>query len=227
MKTAVLLDTGFLISLVDQKRPHHGVAAQYYRAMLEQQVPMYFSAIVAAEFAIKQPITDLPLHHSRSIPFNILHAQEAGHWWNALGKRDEGDARHIVRDDVKLIAQACRVAERAVPFDAEELERIRRWIGENMNEACTGCGYCAGCPQNIPTAAYMLYYNEKHLFGRGDEEMIGNLNFQHNFGLLAGRQAQAGECIECGQCEEACTQRLPIIRRLGEIAGWERIADGA
>ncbi|HPP48103.1 MAG TPA: hypothetical protein PLF25_11475 [Accumulibacter sp.] len=124
MKTAVLLDTGFLISLVDQKRPHHGVAAQYYRAMLEQQVPMYFSAIVAAEFAIKQPITDLPLHHSRSIPFNILHAQEAGHWWNALGKRDEGDARHIVRDDVKLIAQACR---ESIPFilteDASPLYR--------------------------------------------------------------------------------------------------------
>ena len=113
MTAAVLLDTSFLISLVDQKRLNHGVAAQYYRAMLEQQVPMYFSAIVAAEFEIKQAITDLPLKNFRSIPFNILHAREAGRLWNALGKRDAGDTRHVVRDDVKLIAQACR---ESIPF---------------------------------------------------------------------------------------------------------------
>lgn len=52
MTAAVLLDTSFLISLVDASRPNHSVAAQYYRLMLEQQCPMYFSAIVAAEFAI-------------------------------------------------------------------------------------------------------------------------------------------------------------------------------
>ncbi|MDO9011831.1 MAG: PIN domain-containing protein [Gallionella sp.] len=59
MTTAVLLDTSFLISLVDGKRPNHSIAVQYYRLMLEQQSPMFFSAIVAAEFAIKQPIRDL------------------------------------------------------------------------------------------------------------------------------------------------------------------------
>lgn len=106
MTAAVLLDTSFLISLVDQNRPNHAVAAQYYRMMLEEQVPMYFSAIVAAEFEIKQSITQLPLKNFRSIPFNIPHAREAGRLWNLLGQRDEGDSRPVVRDDVKLIAQA-------------------------------------------------------------------------------------------------------------------------
>lgn len=106
MTASVLLDTGFLISLVDRNRPHHETAAQYYRLMLEQQVLMYFSAIVAAEFSIKQPITDLPLRNFRSMAFNIPHGIEAGRLWNLLGNRDDGDARHVVRDDVKLIAQA-------------------------------------------------------------------------------------------------------------------------
>ncbi len=130
MTASVLLDTGFLITLVDRNRPHHDTAARYYRLMLEQQVPMYFSAIVAAEFAIKQPITDLPLKHFRCIPFNIPHANESARLWNALGQRDDGDSRAVVRDDVKLLGQA---AHESIPFllseDASTLfkycERLR------------------------------------------------------------------------------------------------------
>lgn len=130
MTAAVLLDTSFLISLVDGNRPNHSVAAQYYRLMLEQQYPMYFSAIVAAEFAIGQPITDLSIKNFRPIPFNIPHSVEAARLWNALGKHDGGDNRAVVRDDIKLMAQA---AHESIPFilteDASTLykycERLR------------------------------------------------------------------------------------------------------
>ena len=106
MTAAVLLDTSFLISLVDGNRANHSVAAQYYRLMLEQQCPMYFSAIVVAEFAIGQPITDLPLKNFRFIPFNVPHSVEAARLWNMIIKHDDGDDRAVVRDDIKLIAQA-------------------------------------------------------------------------------------------------------------------------
>lgn len=129
MTAAVLLDTSFLISLVDGKRANHSIAAQYYRLMLEQQSPMFFSAIVAAEFAIKQPITDLPLKNFRCIPFNITHSTESARLWNLL-VRDSGDNRAVVRDDIKLMAQA---AHESIPFilteDASTLykycERLR------------------------------------------------------------------------------------------------------
>jgi len=105
MTISALLDTSFLISLVDANRPNHPVATNYYRLMLERQVPMFFSAIVAAEFAIKQPVTDLPLNNFRSVPFNIPHSIQAARLWNLL-VRDNGDNRAVVRDDVKLMAQA-------------------------------------------------------------------------------------------------------------------------
>jgi predicted nucleic acid-binding protein len=106
MKGPVLLDTSFLISLVDQNRKNHNVAAQYYKFLIEQQIPLYFSVIVAAEIAIKQPITDFPLKNFRILPFNITHSIEAARIWNLLGGHDTGDNRAVVRDDVKIIAQA-------------------------------------------------------------------------------------------------------------------------
>jgi predicted nucleic acid-binding protein len=108
MKGPVLLDTSFLISLVDQKRAHHDIAAQYYKFLIEQQIPLYFSVIVAAEIAIKQPITDFPLKNFRILPFNIPHSIEAARIWNLLNGHDAGDNRAVVRDDVKIIAQALR-----------------------------------------------------------------------------------------------------------------------
>ncbi|BFI94872.1 MAG: hypothetical protein RSP_03820 [Rhodanobacter sp.] len=106
MSISVLLDTSFLITLVNANRPHHAVAMQYYRHMLQNDVTMYFSAIVASEFGIKQHITELPLGNFRPLNFNIPHGQKAAFIWNQLGRRDPGDLRHAVRDDVKLIAQA-------------------------------------------------------------------------------------------------------------------------
>lgn len=105
MSVSVLLDTSFLISLVSENRPHHTTAMQYYRHLLTNNVPMYFSAIVAAEFGIKQPITDLPLNNFRALDFNVPHGQKAANLWTALGQRDDGDHRAVVRDDVKLLAQ--------------------------------------------------------------------------------------------------------------------------
>jgi predicted nucleic acid-binding protein len=105
LSASVLFDTSFLISLVDEKRKHHAVAAQYYRLALEQQAPMFLSVIVVSEFAIKQPITDLPLNQFRILPFNVPHAVRAAELWRQIN-RDDGDSRVAVRDDLKLLAQA-------------------------------------------------------------------------------------------------------------------------
>ena len=67
----------------------------------------------------------------------------------------------------------------------------------------------------------MQYYNFKQIFGRSDEQMAKDLPGQKQWGFLGQREADAGECIQCGKCEEACTQHLNIIERLGEIAQWE------
>lgn len=106
MSASALLDTSFLITLVNDHRPNHETAKQYFRHMLQAEVPMYLSAIAAAEFAVKQPVTDLPLGAFRILNFNLAHGQQAAKLMNALVARDAGDARTAVSDDMKLMAQA-------------------------------------------------------------------------------------------------------------------------
>jgi hypothetical protein len=115
---------------VNENRSNHDIATQYYHFMVEQRVPMYFSSIVAAEFAIKQSITDLPLRNFRDLQFNIPHGVKTALLMNALGKRDDDDNRVAVFNDIKLMAQA---AHEKIPFiiteDASSLfkycERLR------------------------------------------------------------------------------------------------------
>lgn len=106
MIASVLLDTSFLISLVNDHRRHHAIAVHYYSHLLTNNVPMHFSAIVAAEFGIKQPIAELPLGNFRMLDFNVVHGNVAANLWNALGGHDAEDDRAAVRDDLKLLAQA-------------------------------------------------------------------------------------------------------------------------
>jgi hypothetical protein len=46
MNNAVVLDTTFLISLVDKNRPRHPTAKRYYRYFLENQVLMLFQRLL-------------------------------------------------------------------------------------------------------------------------------------------------------------------------------------
>lgn len=102
-----LLDTSFLISLAKPAERNHEAARRYYKACLDRQVPMYLSALVIAEFSIKQSILDLELRHFIVLPFNIDHAMKAGQLWG-LVERASDDAKAAIKDDLKLIGQcAC------------------------------------------------------------------------------------------------------------------------
>lgn len=107
MSAALMLDTSFLITLVDDNRAHHNTARQYYQHCLENEIPLHVSTLALAEFAIKQVITDLPLTNFRIEPFNVRHAVECGKLWAALmPKRDPSDSRAVVKTDLQLLAQA-------------------------------------------------------------------------------------------------------------------------
>jgi hypothetical protein len=123
------------------------------------------------------------------------------------------------------IDMACKVADKAKPFTQKDIDVFRQNISEGMDKLCTGCGYCLGlCPANVQVPSYMQFYNEISLNKPTKEKLIDAVNFHHGWGLLANSSVRADACLQCGKCEQACTQHLSIIERLREIVEWEKSA---
>jgi len=120
------------------------------------------------------------------------------------------------------IDTACKVADNAQPMTDAEIEKIKAGISESSLEVCTSCGYCDVCPKGIPIPKYMQIYNDKVLFKVSKKDFAERVEFHYTWGLLAEDLPGASECIACGKCENACTQHLPIIKRLKEFAKLRR-----
>ncbi|MGO1042296.1 aldo/keto reductase [Clostridioides difficile] len=119
------------------------------------------------------------------------------------------------------IDDACKIADENKIYSDEDIHDIETRLSKNMNEICTGCGYCKVCPKDINTPAYMLFYNEKQMFKKSDEEMTKSVYGLAHWNYTMNSKAKAKECVACGKCEIECTQHLPIIARLKEIKQWE------
>lgn len=107
---SVILDTSFMIRLLTESSPLHPNAKGYFRYFLENDIPMYFSTVSIAEYCVKGAITDLPFNNLRVLPFNVLHAKEAGLFARTLFEaksRGEVEVRDrlIIPNDSKIFAQ--------------------------------------------------------------------------------------------------------------------------
>ena|SRR5436309_3433764 len=102
------LDTSFLISFADPTRAHHSVAVEYFRHCVAEHIPMWISTVAAGEFEVKQAFRDLPLQNFRIQPYNLSHAIRAAALFRQLQEDSapRDDARRIIINDLKIIAQA-------------------------------------------------------------------------------------------------------------------------
>lgn len=130
MAAGVVIDTSFLITLADKNRAHHEAARRYWRYFLENEIPIFLSAIVVSEFCIKQEIPPDMLRCCVVLPFNWEDAQRAANLdWKRL--RLAGVERDALKDDIKIIAQAARVeAAFVITDDAESFYRYCKTFRE-------------------------------------------------------------------------------------------------
>ena len=111
------------------------------------------------------------------------------------------------------IDDAVKAVEHLEEMPSKEIAKEYEGKGVALNDLCTGCAYCKGCPKEIPIPKYMDAYNQKILTGN-DKAILARLDNHWDI-----PKEKAAECIACGKCEGQCTQHLPIIERLKEIAG--------
>lgn len=106
----------------------------------------------------------------------------------------------------------------------KRMERVLSAVAD-IKGFCTGCKYCEGCPQGIPTYALMqarnalLFEPASSYNRRGPEELLYDLQIFHKLYYEAGWLPASGEnpCVGCGRCERVCTQKLNIIKGVSEI----------
>lgn len=105
MRNAVQLDTSFLITLADPRRERHATAKQYFQYFLRAKHPMMVSAIVVAEFCMRQELSTLPLEQLVLLPFNHEDAVAAASF-DFKSLRGVGTDRQSLKDDLKIIGHA-------------------------------------------------------------------------------------------------------------------------
>ena len=106
------------------------------------------------------------------------------------------------------VKQNLEAMEDAAPLSAaeeEQIAEIRRQLGTNF---CRRCNYCAPCTVGIGIPNVFLFQGYLRRYGLEGWA-------RDRYGALA---AKAGDCVECGACEERCPYHLPIREMLKSAA---------
>lgn len=89
------------------------------------------------------------------------------------------------------------------------IERVKQVYLARTKVNCTECRYCMPCPAEVQIPRIFSMYNNASIYNNKKPAV----NF---YKRLTENSKHAEACVECGQCEEACPQKLPIRQLLKE-----------
>jgi predicted aldo/keto reductase-like oxidoreductase len=116
---------------------------------------------------------------------------------------------------VEMVEENAATASDERPLSPDERQRVVDMLDENRRLAdlyCTGCGYCMPCPNgvNIPECFRLM-----NLHRVWDLTEHARKRYR-SFGPEKPNNLNAAACVECGECEPKCPQKIPIIEQLKE-----------
>jgi predicted aldo/keto reductase-like oxidoreductase len=112
------------------------------------------------------------------------------------------------------INENIKVAEDALPNSLTEkelgiIEEVRKVYDSRIKVDCTNCKYCLPCPEGVMIPNVFALYNNASIYNTWETQKKGYANLE--------KQGKAADkCIECGLCEQACPQNIPIREKLKE-----------
>lgn len=95
-------------------------------------------------------------------------------------------------------------------YDMELINKIKLIYRTKVKVGCTGCAYCMPCPQGVNIPEIFKIYN--------DSSLSSWTEFGKTFYSLVASSSRkdASNCVECGNCESHCPQKIDIINNLKE-----------
>ncbi len=113
--------------------------------------------------------------------------------------------------NMQQVEQNVAFAEDSDPgiLTANELQlfqKAREAYQELIPIPCTSCRYCQPCPNGVAIPDIFQIYNEAAMY---EDFQMGR--FRYNGGPRGLKPEQkADQCLECGECLDACPQKIPI-----------------
>ena len=105
-----------------------------------------------------------------------------------------------------------KIANEFNPLSQSEMARLKEVIGKYsglMDQFCTGCGYCQPCPQGVRTPQIFRLVNFCTVYGIKDWAKR-----QYESMRSGGSRGSVDSCIQCGECEKKCPQKIMIREEL-------------
>jgi hypothetical protein len=115
------------------------------------------------------------------------------------------------------VAANAGVAGRRTFMTARQQRRMKArldGIAEQSRRFCSACGYCMDCKHGVDIPTNFRLLNQARFFGLIESA-------KRRYSRLKGRKEgdqSAEACRRCGACEPKCPIKVPIIRRLQEVA---------
>jgi predicted aldo/keto reductase-like oxidoreductase len=112
---------------------------------------------------------------------------------------------------VEMVEENCAAAGEG-PLLAGEVAAVNGMV-DGMQELarlyCTGCGYCAPCPEGVNIPRVFELVNYERVYGLGGYA-------REQYRRLMERDQDATHCVECGTCLDRCPQHIPIPEQMRE-----------
>lgn len=118
-------------------------------------------------------------------------------------------------NSAEMVEENAATASRESALSEDERQAIVEALAENRRLAelyCTGCGYCMPCPNGVNIPENFRLMNLHRVWGLTAPAR----DRYQRFGPDRENNLNAGACVECGQCEPKCPQKIAIIEQLKE-----------
>ncbi len=96
------------------------------------------------------------------------------------------------------------------PTEYQAIEKVAFILKNRVKNGCTGCSYCMPCPAGVDIPRTFDLWNDYGRYGNK-----GDIRWQWTFNFDEDKKAK--NCADCGQCEDACPQKLTIREHLKQV----------
>ncbi|MGZ4856830.1 MAG: aldo/keto reductase [Methanobacteriaceae archaeon] len=117
--------------------------------------------------------------------------------------------------DLAQVKENVKIAEVGLANSLNQEERnimreVKLVYQDKIKVNCSACGYCMPCPSGINIPQCFSYLNQA--------AMLNDIsNVQNQYYFMLNDKELASNCLECGLCEELCSQKLPVGKLLKEV----------